>query len=78
MNTELAIFSLNWTLGLQVGQQYEVHRVTDEIVNSRGEVLDQITAVVGILEVTRVLSQSAICKVVEGEAEEGDMLKPAG
>ncbi len=65
-------------LGLQVGQKYEVHRVIDEIVNSRGEVLDQITDVVGIIEVTRVLSQSAICKIVEGEAEEGDMLKGVG
>ena len=65
-------------LGLQVGQKYEVHRVIDEIVNSRGEVLDQITDVVGLIEVTRVLSQSAICKIVEGEAEAGDMLKPVG
>ena len=65
-------------LGVQVGQRYEVHRVIDEIVNSRGEVLDQITDVVGVLAVTRVLSQSAICEVVEGEAAEGDMLKPVG
>ena len=65
-------------LGLQVGQRYEVHRVIDEIVNSRGEVLDQITDVVGVIAVTRVLSQSAICEVVEGEAAEGDMLKPVG
>ena len=50
----------------------------DEIVNSRGEVLDQITDVVGIIEVTRVLSQSSVCKIVEGEAEEGDVLKPVG
>jgi len=64
--------------GLQVGQRYEVHRVIDEIVNSRGEVLDQITDVVGVIEITRVLSQSAVSKIVEGEAEEGDMLKPAG
>jgi curli biogenesis system outer membrane secretion channel CsgG len=64
--------------GLRVGQRYEVHRVIDEIVNSRGEVLDQITDVVGVIEVTRVLSQSAVSKIVEGEAEEGDTLKPAG
>lgn len=65
-------------LGLQVGQKYEVHRVIDEIVNARGEVLDQITDVVGVIEVTRVLSQSAICKIVEGEAKEGDVLKAVG
>ncbi|GMR14152.1 MAG: hypothetical protein BMS9Abin29_2389 [Gemmatimonadota bacterium] len=64
--------------GIQVGQRYEVHRVIDEIVNSRGEVLDQITDVVGVIEVTRVLSQSAVSTIVEGEAEEGDTLKPAG
>jgi hypothetical protein len=38
-------------------------------------VLDQITDRVGIIEVTRVLSQSAICTVVEGEAGEGDTLQ---
>lgn len=62
--------------GVQVGQRFEVHRVIDEIVNAAGEVLDQITNVVGIIEVTRVLSQSSVCTVVEGEAAEGDILKP--
>jgi curli biogenesis system outer membrane secretion channel CsgG len=61
-------------LGVQVGQRFEVHRVIDEIVNAAGDVLDQITDRVGIIEVTRVLSQSAICTVVEGEAGEGDTL----
>ena len=60
--------------GVQVGQRFEVHRVIDEIVNAAGDVLDQITDRVGIIEVTRVLSQSAICTVVEGEAGEGDTL----
>ena len=62
--------------GVQVGQRFEVHRVIDEIVNAAGEVLDQVTDQVGVVEVTRVLSQSAICAVVEGEAAEGDTLKP--
>ena len=62
--------------GVQVGQRFEVHRVVDEIVNAAGEVLDQITDRVGIIEVTRVLSQSSVCKIVEGEAEEGDTLRP--
>jgi len=61
-------------VGVQVGQRFEVHRVIDEIVNAAGDVLDQITDRVGIIEVTRVLSQSAICTVVEGEAGEGDTL----
>lgn len=64
--------------GVQVGQRFEVHRVIDEIVNAAGEVLDQITDVVGVIEVTRVLSQSSVCTVVEGEAAEGDILKPEG
>lgn len=61
--------------GVSVGQRYEVMRVIDEIVNAAGDVLDQITDRVGVIEVTRVLSQSAICSVVEGEAAEGDMLR---
>lgn len=65
-------------VGVQVGQRYEVHRVIDEIVNAAGEVLDQITDQIGIIEVTRVLSQSAICTIVEGEAGEGDTLQPIG
>lgn len=64
--------------GMQVGQRYEVLRVIDEIVNAAGEVLDQITDRVGIIEVTRVLSQSSICTIVEGDAAEGDVLKPIG
>ena len=42
------------------------------IRDANDEVLDLITAKVGVLEVTRMLPQSAICTVVEGEAEEGD------
>lgn len=64
--------------GVQVGQRYEVYRVVDEIVNAAGEVLDQITERVGVIEVSQVLSQSAIATVIEGEADEGDTLKPVG
>lgn len=60
---------------VQVGQRYEVMRVVDEIVNAAGDVLDVITDRVGVIEVTRVLSQSAICSVVEGEAAEGDTVR---
>ena len=52
--------------------------MVDEIVNAAGEVLDVITDRVGIIEVTRVLSQSSISRIVEGEAAEGDTLKPIG
>ena len=64
--------------GVAVGQRYQVHRVIDEIRDAGGNLLDTITDTVGVLEVTRVLGQSAICSVVEGEAAEGDSLQPAG
>jgi curli biogenesis system outer membrane secretion channel CsgG len=64
--------------GVAVGTRYAVMRVVDEIIDADGNVLDQITDQVGVLEVTRVLSQSSICRVVEGEAEEGDVLRPVG
>ena len=65
-------------VGVQIGQRFEVHRVVDEIVSAAGEVLDQITDRVGVIEVTRVLSQSSVCVIVEGAADEGDTLKPIG
>ena len=60
--------------GVRVGQRFEVFRVVDEIRDANGAVLDRITDKVGVLEVTRVLSQSAVCSVVEGEASEGDTI----
>ena len=59
-----------------VGQRYEVHRIVDEIRDANGNVLDQITEIVGIIQVTRVLGQSSIATVTEGEAAEGDTLTP--
>ena len=61
--------------GVQVGQRFEVVRVVDEIRDASGNVLDRITDTVGVLEVTRVLSQSAICSIVEGDASEGDTIQ---
>lgn len=60
---------------IQPGQQFTVYRVIDEITDADGTVLDRITDQVGVLEVTRVLSQSAICRIVEGEAAEGDTIQ---
>jgi len=65
-------------LGVEVGQRFDVLRVVDRITDANGNVLDEVTDVVGVLEVTRVLSQSAICKVVSGEAKEGDRIRPQG
>lgn len=48
--------------------------MVDEIRDANDTVLDRITDTVGVLEVTRVLSQLAICRVVEGEASEGDTI----
>ena len=50
----------------------------DEIVDANGNVLDRIIEQVGVLEVTRVLSQSAICTLVEGDAAEGDTIEGTG
>lgn len=65
-------------VGVTVGQRFHVLRVVDVIRDRDGNVLDEITERVGVLEVTRVLSQSAICTVVEGEAGVDDRLEPAG
>ena len=64
--------------GVQVGQRFAVLRVVDEIVDANGNVLDRIIERVGLLEVARVMSQSAICTIVEGEAAEGDTIEGLG
>ena len=61
--------------GITVGQQFEVFRIVDEIKDANGTVLDRIIDKVGALEVTQVLSESAICKVIEGEAAVNDTVK---
>lgn len=61
--------------GLKVGQRLEVLRVVDVIKDASGNVLDEVTEKVAVLEVTRVLSQSAICSVVEGAPKEGDRVR---
>jgi curli biogenesis system outer membrane secretion channel CsgG len=62
--------------GVVVGQRYDVYRVVDEIRDASGTLLDTITEAVGIVEVSRVLAQSSVGTVVEGEAAEGDTLTP--
>jgi curli biogenesis system outer membrane secretion channel CsgG len=61
--------------GVKVGQRFDVVRVVDTISDASGTVLDEITEKVGMIEVTRVLTQSAIAKVVEGEAKQGDRIR---
>jgi len=64
--------------GVEVGQRFDVLRVVDEIRDAAGNVLDRVTEKVGVIEVTRVLSQSSICTIVEGKAKEGDTARAAG
>ncbi len=61
---------------IQVGQRYDVFRVTDEIRDADGNLLDTLTEKVGVIEVVRVLSQSSVCQIVQGEAQEGDTVRP--
>jgi curli biogenesis system outer membrane secretion channel CsgG len=61
--------------GVKVGQQFTVRRVTDEIKDADGRVLDRVVSDVGVCEVVQVLSQSSICKVVSGQAEVNDAIQ---
>ena len=64
--------------GVTAGQRFDVYRVTDVIKDTNGKVLDNVTSKVGVIEVTRVLSKAAICKIVSGQAAKGDKAKPEG
>ena len=61
--------------GIKVGQRFEVMRVTDEIKDADGRLLDRVIGKVGTLEVTQVLSQSAICKLLDGQAAVKDAIR---
>jgi curli biogenesis system outer membrane secretion channel CsgG len=63
------------TAGVKVGQRFEVRRVTDEIKDADGTVLDRVVSKVGTIEVVQVLGSSAICKIVEGQAAQGDTIQ---
>ena len=61
--------------GVTEGQRFAVFQIVDEIRNAEGELLDVLTEKAGVVEVTRVLENSSICRVVEGEAAEGDQVR---
>lgn len=61
--------------GVKVGQRFQVKRVVDEIKDADGTVLDRVVGDVAVLEVTQVLSNSSVCKVVSGEARVNDMVE---
>jgi curli biogenesis system outer membrane secretion channel CsgG len=64
--------------GMTLGRRFHVMRIVDTIPGEAGEVLDYVTERVGTIEVANVLERSAICTVVQGEAQEGDLLEAAG
>jgi curli biogenesis system outer membrane secretion channel CsgG len=61
--------------GVRIGQRFDVYRVIDVIKDSHGNVLDEVTEKVGVVEVSQVLSQSSICVLIEGDAAGGDKVK---
>ncbi len=61
--------------GIKVGQRFDVMRIVDEIKDADGRLLDQVINKVGTLEVTQVLSQSAVCKLIQGQAAVKDSVK---
>jgi curli biogenesis system outer membrane secretion channel CsgG len=63
---------------MSVGRRFHVLRVVDVIKDGKGNVLDNVTKRVGVIEVTQVLARSAICKVVDGaKPADKDLLEPA-
>jgi hypothetical protein len=62
---------------MSVGRRFNVLRVVGVITDpDDGKVLKQATKRIGQIEVAQVLSQSSICKVLEGQPEAGDLLEP--
>ncbi len=61
--------------GIKVGQKFTVHHVVDEIKDADGRLLDKVIEETGVLEVTQVLSQSAVAKLVSGKAAVNDTVK---
>jgi curli biogenesis system outer membrane secretion channel CsgG len=61
--------------GVKVGQRFDVLRVVDEIRDADGRLLDRVINKVGTLEVTQVLSQSSVCKLIDGQAAVKDGIK---
>ena len=62
--------------GMTVGRRFVAMRVVDVIKDANGKELDKITNKVGVIEVTQVLAQSSICKIIEGKPAQGDTLQP--
>jgi curli biogenesis system outer membrane secretion channel CsgG len=61
--------------GINVGDVFSVYHVTDEIKDEDGNVLDTVTAKVGEIVVTKVLSKSAIAETKSGKVSAGDQYR---
>jgi curli biogenesis system outer membrane secretion channel CsgG len=58
--------------GVNVGDVFSVYRITEEIKDEDGNVLDTVTTKVGEIVVTQVLSKSAIAETKTGTIKKGD------
>lgn len=58
--------------GLNVGDVFAVYRVTEEIKDEDGNVLDTVTEKIGQIVVTKVLTKSAIAEAKSGTPKKGD------
>jgi len=77
VSTRAGLYYINrgQNAGVTVGQKFNVHHVVDEIKDADGRLLDKVVEQTGVLEVTQVLSQSAVCKLVSGKAAVSDAVK---
>ena len=58
--------------GLNVGDSFNVYRVTKEIKDDDGNVLDRVEEAVGKIVVTKVMSKSAVAETQSGTIKKGD------
>ena len=75
LKAEVVYINRGQNAGVKVGQRFNVSRVTDEIKDADGRVLDRVVSQVGVVEVTQVLSQSAVCKIVSGDVKVNDTIE---
>ena len=61
--------------GVNVGDTFSVFRVTEEIKDEDGNVLDTVTEKVGEIIVTKVLTKSAIAEARSGKIQQGDQYR---
>lgn len=60
---------------VQVGQRFDVYRATEGLRGDDGSPVGAMKERVGRLEVVKVLPRAAVCRLLEGEAEQGDEVR---